>query len=86
MADVMEVEPLPVESSKVNDDGTPASSSDIAVGSEAKKVYLMSNIKWGIHPEVERVKGKYWYMIGPLKTWYCYLKTVSVISSLILSR
>ena len=76
MADVMEVEPLPSESSKAAKDSAPALSSHEGNETEAKKVYLMSHIKWGVHSEVERVKWKYWYMVGPLKTWYCYLKTV----------
>ena len=77
MADVMEVEPLPSESSEAAENSAPAQSFIAENGTEAKKVYLMSHIKWGVHSEVERVKWKYWYMVGPLKTWYCYLKTVS---------
>lgn len=42
-----------------------------------KNVYILSHLKWGVYSDIERRKVKYWYMPGPLKEYYCYLKAVS---------
>ncbi|XP_067950632.1 acylglycerol kinase, mitochondrial-like [Watersipora subatra] len=53
---------------------SPANVSGLSAGN--KNIYIMSNLKWGVHSDIDRKKGKYWYMPGPLKEYYCYLKQV----------
>lgn len=50
---------------------------------DAKNVYLMSHINWGIHSELDKRKSKYWYYPGPLKQYYCYAKQVAYIISIL---
>lgn len=85
MADVMEVSPLASDPTITSDQERVESDPSPTGDTSAKKVYLLSHIKWGVHSEVERVKGKYWYMPGALKKYYCYLKTVSMTKYLVTS-
>lgn len=43
---------------------------------DAKSVYLLSHVKWGVNSDIDKRKSKYWYYPGPLKQYYCYLKRV----------
>ncbi|KAF6030872.1 hypothetical protein EB796_010835 [Bugula neritina] len=70
LADVIEVEQTAPSAQEI--------SSESEEGSKEgnKNVYVLSDLKWGVHSDVDRLKSKYWYFPGPLKEYYCYLKKV----------
>ncbi|KAF6030865.1 hypothetical protein EB796_010828 [Bugula neritina] len=70
LADVIEVEQTEPSAQEI--------SSESEEGSREgnKNVYILSDLKWGVHSDVDRLKSNYWYFPGPLKEYYCYLKKV----------
>ncbi|KAF6030854.1 hypothetical protein EB796_010841 [Bugula neritina] len=70
LADVIEVEQMEPSAQDVS------SESEEGSRDGNKNVYVLSDLKWGVHSDVDRLKSKYWYFPGPLKEYYCYLKKV----------
>ena len=67
------------ESAKSKESSKEQAKSLVSTDNSYKNVYIMSDIKWGVHSDIERRKGKYWYLPGPVKEYYCYLKQVSAV-------